>query len=126
MQYDHFAPHFVPVWGATPVNIQVSGWLSALTWLLRVLMLWAVTKSLLPPAGCAACTARDVVIAAQEAAIAGQQAAVEELQAKVERLERLLSRNSGNSSFPPSMDAQPGRKRPQPRPRRSDGSRAPG
>src|ERR1700729_440803 len=89
-------------------------------------MLWAVTKSLLPPAGCAACTARDVVIAAQEAAIAGQQAALEELQAKVERLERLLSRNSGNSSFPPSMDAQPGRKRPQPRPRRSDGSRAPG
>jgi transposase len=86
----------------------------------------AVTKSLLSPAGCAACTARDVVIAAQEAAIAGQQAAIAELQAKVERLERLVSRNSGNSSFPPSMDSQPGRTRPQPRPRRSDGSRAPG
>jgi transposase len=71
-----------------------------------------VTKPLLPPAGCGACTARDAVIAAQEAAINGQQAAIAELQAKVERLERLVSRNSGNSSFPPSMDGQPGRKRP--------------
>jgi len=71
-----------------------------------------VTKPLLPPAGCAACTARDAVIAAQETAIAGQQAAIGQLQAKVERLERLVSRNSGNSSFPPSMDGQPGRARP--------------
>ena len=73
-----------------------------------------MTKPLLPPAGCPACTARDVVIAAQEAAIGEQQAAISALQARVERLERLLSRNSGNSSFPPSMDGQPGRKRPAP------------
>lgn len=53
--------------------------------------------------------------------IAGQAAAIGELQAKVERLERLLSRNSGNSSFPPSTDGQPGRKRPVPR-RRPGGS----
>lgn len=58
--------------------------------------------------------------------IAQQAAAIAELTAKVERLERLVSRNSGNSSFPPSMDAQPGRKRPKPKRRQADGSRAPG
>jgi transposase len=77
------------------------------------------------PAGCAGCAERDAVIAAQAAVIAGQAAAVAELAAKVERLERLVSRNSGNSSFPPSMDAQPGRKRPRPR-RRADGGRSQG
>ena len=51
---------------------------------------------------------------------------IAELAAKVERLERLVSRNSGNSSFPPSMDAQPGRTRPRPKRRRADGSRQPG
>jgi transposase len=70
------------------------------------------------PALCEGCGERDAVIAAQAAAIA-------ELRAKVERLERLVSRNSGNSSFPPSMDAQPGRKRPRPR-RKADGSRSQG
>jgi transposase len=71
----------------------------------------------LPPAGCPACADRDAVIAVQAAAIG-------ELQARVERLERLVSRNSGNSSFPPSMDAQPGRKRPAPRrPPAGDGKR---
>jgi hypothetical protein len=34
--------------------------------------------------------------------IAAQAAAIAELQVKVERLERLVSRNSGNSSFPVS------------------------
>lgn len=60
--------------------------------------------------------------------IAAQATAVSELQARVERLERLLSRNSGNSSFPPSMDGQPGRKRRAPRPRRDgeSGRRRPG
>jgi transposase len=77
------------------------------------------------PAGCEGCGERDGVIAAQAAVIAAQAAAVAELAAKVERLERLVSRNSGNSSFPPSMDAQPGRKRPAPR-RRADGSRGQG
>jgi hypothetical protein len=79
-----------------------------------------VTSPLLPAGECAACAARDVVIAEQAAAIA-------ELAAKVERLERLVSRNSGNSSLPPSMDAQPGRTRPKPKPRRrADGGRRPG
>jgi transposase len=73
----------------------------------------------LPAAGCPACNARDELIAAQAAAIT-------ELQAKVERLERLVSRNSGNSSFPPSMDAQPGRRRPKARRRPADGTRGPG
>jgi hypothetical protein len=60
--------------------------------------------------------------------IAEQAAAIAELAAKVERLERLVSRNSGNSSFPPSMDAQPGRGRPRPKPkrRRAGGGRGPG
>ena len=51
-----------------------------------------------------------------------------ELAAKVERLERLVSRNSGNSSFPPSMDAQPGRGRAKPKPKRrgAGGGRGPG
>jgi transposase len=67
------------------------------------------------------------VIAGQATVIAEQAAAIAELAAKVERLERLVSRNSGNSSFPPSMDAQPGRARPKPKPRRrADGSRGPG
>ncbi len=57
--------------------------------------------------------------------IAAQAAAIAELQAKVERLERLMTRNSGNSSFPPSMDGQPGRKRPAPR-RRAGGGKAQG
>src|SRR6476659_10008225 len=75
---------------------------------------------LLPPAECPACAARDEVIMGQAAAIAG-------LQAKVERLERLVSRNSGNSSFPPSMDTQPGRKPPEKAGRRpADGKREPG
>jgi hypothetical protein len=68
---------------------------------------------------CPACAARDAVIAEQAAAIAV-------LEAKLERLERLASRNSGNSSFPPSMDAQPGRKRPKGRRPRPDGSRGQG
>ncbi len=59
--------------------------------------------------------------------IAAQAEAISALQAKVERLERLMSRNSGNSSFPPSVDAQPGRARPRPRTRRrADGSRGQG
>jgi transposase len=72
------------------------------------------------PSGCEGCAERDAVIVAQAAAIA-------ELQARVERMERLVSCNSGNSSFPPSMDAQPGRARPKPKPRRRpDGSRGQG
>lgn len=57
--------------------------------------------------------------------IAEQAAAIAALEARLERLERLVSRNSGNSSFPPSMDGQPGRKRPAPR-QRPDGTRSQG
>jgi transposase len=51
----------------------------------------------------------------------------EHLAAKLERLERLLSRNSGNSSLPPSMDDQPGRTPPPEKPQRArQGMRNPG
>jgi transposase len=59
-----------------------------------------------PPApGCAACGARDEEIA-------GLRAEVAELHARIARLERAGSRNSGNSSMPPSSDDLPGRKPP--------------
>jgi transposase len=46
------------------------------------------------------------LLAAQNAALAER---VTELEDRLARLERAASRNSGNSSFPPSMDDQPGR-----------------
>ena len=46
------------------------------------------------------------MLAAQNAALAASVAVLEE---RLARLERAASRNSGNSSFPPSMDDQPGR-----------------
>ncbi len=52
-------------------------------------------------------------------------ARVTELAERVARLERLISRNSGNSSMPPSTDDLPGRKPPERRPRRG-GGRGPG
>jgi hypothetical protein len=56
-----------------------------------------------PPApGCASCAARD-----EEISDLRRQAA--ELRERVAQLERALSRNSGNSSMPPSGDDQPGR-----------------
>jgi hypothetical protein len=75
-----------------------------------------------------------VRLAAQDGqitALAGQVAdlmeANEQLAAKLERLERLLSRNSGNSSFPPSLDDQPGRRPPEGKGRRmKGGGRSPG
>jgi transposase len=48
-------------------------------------------------------------LAAENARLAGQ---VADLAARVERLERLASRNSGNSSMPPSADDLPGRTTP--------------
>ncbi len=45
---------------------------------------------------------------------------------KIARLERLVSRNSGNSSMPPSTDDQPGRKPPERKPRHGGGKRKPG
>src|SRR5260370_37617356 len=43
------------------------------------------------------------------------------LSGRLERLERAASRNSGNSSWPPSMDDQPGRTPPPPKPGRGRG-----
>ncbi len=68
------------------------------------------------------------LLAAQNAALAARVAEVEaanaELAGRVERLERAASRNSGNSSMPPSLDDQPGRTPPPGTPQR--GTRKPG
>lgn len=71
------------------------------------------------------------VLAAQNAVLAARVAELEtanaELSARVQRLERAASRNSGNSSLPPSMDDQPGRTPPPGKPqRRRRGKRKPG
>ena len=50
-----------------------------------------------------------VVIGEQAKQIAALTALNEELAAKLARVEHLLSRNSGNSSMPPSRDDDPGR-----------------
>jgi hypothetical protein len=47
--------------------------------------------------------------AALAARVAEQEAVNADLSARLERLERAASRNSGNSSLPPSLDDQPGR-----------------
>ena len=52
-------------------------------------------------------------------------AQIAELQERAARLERLISRNSGNSSMPPSADDLPGRKPPE-RGTRRGGKRKPG
>ena len=52
-------------------------------------------------------------------------AQIAELEERVARLERLISRNSGNSSMPPSTDDLPGKKPPGRKPRRG-GGRKPG
>jgi transposase len=69
----------------------------------------------LPPPGpdCAGCAARDSVIAEQAKLIA-------DLQDRMARLERAVSRNSGNSSMPPSADDLPGRRPPSRQQRRAD------
>jgi hypothetical protein len=61
-------------------------------------------------------------LAAENAGLAGQ---VADLAARVERLERLASRNSGNSSMPPSADDLPGRTAPRRKPAQG-GQRKPG
>ena len=50
-------------------------------------------------------------------------AKIAELEQKVARLERLISRNSGNSSMPPSTDDLPGKKPPERKARRSGGGK---
>ena len=68
---------------------------------------------MLPPAlGCAPCAARDEEIAQLREQLAARDAEVTDLQDRVARLERSVSRNSGNSSMPPSGDETPGRRPP--------------
>ncbi len=64
-------------------------------------------------------------VAELEAETAELAAHVAEQAKTIARLERLISRNSGNSSMAPSGDDQPGKKPPQPKPRRG-GKRKPG
>ena len=66
------------------------------------------------------------LLAERDRLIAEQARAIEELREKVARLERLVSRNSGNSSMPPSADDLPGRRPPREKPPRSAGTRKPG
>jgi transposase len=75
-----------------------------------------VTLPLPPTLGCESCACRDVVIAAQAKAIEELTAANARLVERVAALERIVGRNSGNSSMPPSSDDLPGRTKPQPRP----------
>jgi transposase len=64
------------------------------------------------------------MLAAQNAALAER---VAELEERLARLERAASRNSGNSSLPPSLDDQPGRTPPPGKPQRGrQGKRNPG
>jgi hypothetical protein len=61
-------------------------------------------------------------VAAQDARIAALTATNEEREARLARLEHLLSRNSGNSSMPPSRDDDPGKTPPAPKePKRRGG-----
>jgi transposase len=55
------------------------------------------------------------MLAAQNAVLAAR---VAELEERLAGLERAASRNSGNSSLPPSMDDQPGRPPPPGKPQR--------
>jgi hypothetical protein len=56
--------------------------------------------------------AQDRQITALATQVADLMEANGQLASKLERLEHLLSRNSWNSSLPPSMDDQPGRRPP--------------
>jgi Family of unknown function (DUF6444) len=66
--------------------------------------------------------AQDRQITALATRIADMDEAYEALAAKLARVEHLLSRNSGNSSSPPSMDDQPGKPAPQARSSRRGGA----
>jgi hypothetical protein len=63
------------------------------------------------------------VLEARNGELAGR---VAELEERLAQLERLLSRNSGNSSMPPSADDLPGRTGPGTRKPRGNGKRRPG
>src|SRR5712691_10893784 len=71
--------------------------------------------------------AQDRQIAALAAQVADLTGANEQLAAMLAKAGRLLSRNSGNSSMPPSADDLPGRRPPKVRDRRKKGGgRSPG
>jgi transposase len=72
------------------------------------------------------CAARDEQIAGMQEREAALTAQVADLQERLARLERLLSRNSGNSSMPPSADDLPGKTPPAPKPKRGDGKKRQG
>jgi transposase len=63
------------------------------------------------------------VLEARNGELAGR---VAELEERLARLERAVSRNSGNSSMPPSADDLPGKTAPQPRPPRGNGKKRQG
>ena len=69
---------------------------------------------------------QDRVLAGRDAEIATLRTQIAAMEQRLARLERLVSRNSGNSSFPPSMDDQPGRMPPPGKPARGRGKRRPG
>lgn len=81
-----------------------------------------ITSSL-PEPECESCAARDRVIAEQARAIAELTAANTGLAERVGQLERVVGRNSGNSSMPPSSDDLPGRTTPAPKPGKVSGRR---
>ena len=66
------------------------------------------------------------LLAERDDRIAQLEAENADLARRVARLERLISRNSGNSSFPPSADDLPGRTPPRGKPPRGGGKRNPG
>jgi transposase len=77
--------------------------------------------------------ARDALIALQGQVIvvlaernSVLEARVGELEDRLARLERAMSRNSGNSSMPPSADDLPGKTAPAPKPERGDGKKRQG
>ncbi|MCA1673969.1 MAG: DUF6444 domain-containing protein [Actinobacteria bacterium] len=61
------------------------------------------------------------LVAAQAEEITALRVANTELAARLARLERLVSRNSANSSMPPSKDGEPGKTMPDPPERRGGG-----
>ena len=90
---------------------------------------------MLPPApGCAPCAARDeenaqlrdqlawrdAEVTGLRGQVAAQDGELAELKDRIARLERAVSRNSGNSSMPPSVDDTPGRKPPRKKRRQAE------
>ena len=64
---------------------------------------------------------QDVQLRDQAARLEEQDVQLRELQVELERLRRQVSRNSGNSSMPPSSDDLPGKTKPPVKPARQAG-----